>query len=169
MASKKILVVLPPRDFDENEFFTLKRMAEARGHKISVASIASGAVESSRGVSVLVDVRLHEVKTYEYDAVVFMGGDGARIYFDDPQARKLASDVKYKTLGATGNATVLLSQAGVLSKKKVTAPPEWADWIVRGGATFTGRPLEIDEKLITAQGPAFVETFANAFLKTIES
>ncbi len=169
MASKKILVVLPPRDFDENEFFTLKRMCETRGHKVSVASIASGAIESSRGISVLVDVRLQDVKTYEYDAVIFMGGDGARIYFDDPQARKLASDVKYKTLGATGNATVLLSQAGVLSKKKVTAPYEWADWIVRGGATFTGRPLEIDDKLITAQSPALAETFANALLKTIES
>ncbi len=169
MASKKILVVLPPRDFDENEFFTLKRMCETRGHKVSVASIASGAIESSRGISVLVDVRLQDVKTYEYDAVIFMGGDGARIYFDDPQARKLASDVKYKTLGATGNATVLLSQAGVLSKKKVTAPYEWADWIIRGGATFTGRPLEVDDKLITAQSPALAETFANALLKTIES
>ncbi|HEY66587.1 MAG TPA: DJ-1/PfpI family protein [Caldilineae bacterium] len=168
MASKKILVVLPPRDFDENEFFTLKRMCEDRGHKVSVASIASGKVESSNGYSIPVDVRLHQVKTYQYDAVVFLGGEGARIYFDDPQARKLASDVKYKTIGATGNAAVLLSQAGVLNKKKVTAPYEYADWIVRGGASYTGRPLEVDEKLITAQGPALAESFANALIKALE-
>lgn len=168
MASKKILVVLPPRDFDEQEFFTLKRLAEGRGHKVFVGSIASGAVESSNGVSVLVDVRLRDVKTYEYDAVVFLGGEGARIYFDDPQVRKLASDVKYKPIGATGNAALLLSEAGILSKKKVTAPYEVADWIVRGGATYTGRPIEVDDKLVTAQGPTLAEPFTNALLKAIE-
>ncbi|GAB4569396.1 MAG: hypothetical protein Kow0047_22630 [Anaerolineae bacterium] len=168
MASKKILVVLPPRDFDENEFFTLKRLCEGRGHKVFVASIAMDKVESNHGFSIPVDVRLHQVKTYEYDAVVFLGGEGARVYFDDPQARKLASDVKYKTLGATGNAPVLLSQAGILSKKKVTGDYQYVDWIVRGGAAYTGRPLEIDDKLITAQGPQLAEPFANALLKAIE-
>ncbi len=168
MASKKILVVLPPRDFDEQEFFTLKRICESRGHRVFVGSIASGAVESSNGVSILVDVRLRDVKTYEYDAVVFLGGEGTRIYFDDPQARKLASDVKYKTLGATGNAAVLLSEAGILSKKKVTAPYEYAEWVVRGGATYTGRPLEVDDRLITAQGPTLAEPFTNALLKALE-
>ncbi|MCD6289634.1 MAG: DJ-1/PfpI family protein [Anaerolineae bacterium] len=168
MASKKILVVLPPRDFDINEYLTLKHMCEERGHKVSVASIASGTVESSEGVSVPVDARLHQVKSYQYDAVVFLGGEGARIYFDDPQARKFASDVKYKTIGATGNAAVLLALAGLLDKKKVTAPPEYAEWVVRGGASYTGRPLEIDEKLITAQYSTLAESFTNALIEAIE-
>jgi len=168
MAEKKILFVLPPRDFDDHSYETARRIWEGRGHKVFVTSVARGAVTSEAGMSVPVDINPKEIKTYNYDAVVFIGGEGARLYFDDERIRKLAKDMKYKTVGATGNATVILALSEVLKGKKATCPTDWADLLIREGAEFTGRPFEVDDKLITLQDSSAIEHFANAFAKALE-
>jgi putative intracellular protease/amidase len=91
----------------------------------------------------------HGQKTWDYDAFVFIGGESAPSYFDDQQVRKLASDVKYKTVAATGSAGVILTLAEVLSGKKATCSPEYGSLLVRRGARFTNQGLEADGKIIT--------------------
>jgi protease I len=166
--AKKILMVLPPTDFADMEYQTTRRIWEGRGYQVVVASMERGVVYGLEGTPVPVDVALRDVKYYDYDAIVFIGGEGARRLFDDEQARKLAKDAKYKVLGATGNAAVLLSLAGVLEGKRVTAPHEWVGWLIQGRAEYTGRPLEVDDKLITAYDGAAIEHFANAVAKALE-
>lgn len=168
MAAKKVVFVLPPRDFDGAAYEGTRRVLEGRGHKVSVTSIAQGTVTSQDGLSVPVDVNIKDIKTYDYDAFVFIGGEGAPILFDDERVRKLAKDVKYKTIGATGNATVILALSDVLEKRKATGPFEYADLLVRRGASFSDRPLEIDGKVITLQDTSIVEQFANAISKAME-
>ncbi len=168
MAGKKIMVVLPPRDFDGPVFDTIRRVLEGRGHKVAVASVARGAVTSSDGMSVPVTVGIKDIKTWDYDAFIFVGGEGAKLYFDDPEVRKLAKDVKYKTVGATGNAAVILALSEVLEKKKAACPYEYADLVRRHGAVLTGRPLEVDDKIITLQDPAVAEQFANAIVNALK-
>jgi len=166
--TKKILMVLPPVDFTDAEYQVARRIWEARGYQVKVASTELGVVRGIEGTPVPVDVALRDVKYYDYDAIVFIGGEGARRLFDDEQARKLAKDAKYKVLGATGNAAVLLSLAGVLEGKRVTAPHEWVRWLIEGRAKYTGRPLEVDDKLVTAYDGATIEHFANAVAKALE-
>ena len=166
--AKKILMVLPPTDFADTEYQVTRRIWETRGYQVAVASVERGVVRGAEGTPVPVDVALKDVKYYDYDAIIFIGGEGARRLFDDEQARKLAKDAKYKVLGATGNAAVLLSLAGVVEGKRVTAPHEWAGWLVQGRAKYTGQPLEVDDKLVTAYDGAAIEHFANAIAKALE-
>jgi len=168
MAAKKIMMVLPPRDFDGRVYETVRRVLEGRGHTVAVTSVAQGAVSSEEGTSVPVNVGIRDVKTYDYDAFVFVGGEGARLYFDDERVRKLARDVKYKTVGATGSATAILAVSGVLEKKKATCPHEWADLLLRRRAILTGRPLEVDDKIVTLADATAAEQFANAIAKAVE-
>ena len=168
MARKKIMMVLPPAGFDREAYVRTRQVLEGRGHTVLTTSISPGGAVAEDGTSVAVDERVVDVKTYQYDAYVFVGGEGARIYYDNEFVHKLASDVKYKTIGAIGNATVILAFADVLKKKKVTCPYEFAGYVVQGGAEFTNRPLEIDGKVITAQDDSILEQFANAIAESVE-
>lgn len=169
MPGKKIMLVVPPRDFDWHAFDVLRRALEGRGHKIFVSSIARGAAMSDQGYSVPVDTRIVDIKTYEYDGFIFVGGEGARLYFDEERVVKLAQDVKYKTIGATGEAAVILALGEVLKKKQATCPYRWAGMLIEQGAEFTNEPFTKDEKILTLQDTAFAEQFANAFAESLES
>jgi putative intracellular protease/amidase len=111
---------------------------------------------------------IKDVKSYDYDAMVFLGGEGARLLFDDDSARKLAKDAKYKVIAASDKAVVLLSLADALDDKKVTGPSDSISWILKGKAQYTGEPIRVDDKLITVQEPAMSEQMANAVLAALE-
>jgi len=167
MAEKKILLVVPPQGFNDEQYEVCRRLWERRGHKVSVASLA-GTARGEAGTAVPVDTAIRDVKSYDYDAIVFLGGGGARLLFDDESARKLAKDAKYKVMGASDKAVVLLSLAGALEDKKVTGPPESVSWLLKGKAQYTGEPIRVDDKLITIQEPGMSEQLASAVLTALE-
>jgi putative intracellular protease/amidase len=75
MAEKKVLLVVPPHGFHDDQYQICRRALEARGHKVSVASLTSAARGES-GIAAPVDVAIKDVKTYDYDAMVFLGARG---------------------------------------------------------------------------------------------
>jgi len=167
MADKKVVIVLPVSGVDQETYRTVRSVLRARRHPVTTASVFPGAVEASDGTSLPVDMRLRDIKTYEYDGYIFLGGEGARAFFTDDDALKLAKDISYKTIGAMGEAVAFLAKAGAVKNKKVTAPLEWADMVRRNGGKYTGKPLETDEKLITAQGKDDAQRFANAIAEAL--
>lgn len=169
MAQKKVVVVLPYRGFDGNAYRAVRQTLERRAHRVVTAGLFPGSAEAADGSTVPVEYRLRDIKTYQYDGYVFLGGEGARSFLDNPDARKLAKDISYKAVGATGEAVALLALADALKKKRVTAPADWAGLVRRHGAQFTGRPLEVDEKLVTAKDGEVAEQFANAVADAVGS
>ncbi|MHB0875309.1 MAG: DJ-1/PfpI family protein, partial [Anaerolineae bacterium] len=151
MAGKKVVLILPPHGVDEEEYRVVRGTLEGRGHPVTTASIWAGSVEAANGSSVPVNIRIHDIKTYEFEGYVFLGGDGVRSMLDNAGARKLVKDVSYKTVAASGAAVALVAVAGGLSKKRVTAPAEWVDLLKRNGAVYTGRPLQVDGRIVTVQ------------------
>lgn len=168
MSEKKILIVVPPQGFDDQQYEICRRLWEGHGHKVSVASLELGGARGKGGSAIPVDMALMDVKSYDYDAIVFLGGEGARLLFDDETARKLAKDAKYKVLGASENAVILLALAGALEGKRVTGPPESVSWLSKGGANYLGEPLQIDDKLITAKNTSVSEQLASAVVEALE-
>jgi len=168
MSEKKILMVVPPQGFNDQQYEICRRSWESRGHKVSVASLERGGARSEGGTAIWVDTALKDVKSYDYDAIVFLGGEGARLLFDDEAARKLAKDAKYKVLGASDGGVILLALAGALDGKKVTGLPESVSWLSKGGATYVGEPIQIDDKLITVQDASMSEQLASAVVKALE-
>lgn len=165
--AKKVVLILPPHGVDEEEYRVVRGTLEGRGHPVTTASVWAGSVEAANGSSVPVDIRIHDVKTYEYEAYVFLGGEGARQMFDNAGVKKLIKDVSYKTIGASGDAVAMVALAGGFSKKKVTGPADWVDLIKRNGGVYTGTPLQIDGRIVTVQEPNTAEQFANAISRAL--
>ena len=167
-ARKKIVLVLPPLDFDGPTYVTLRSVLEGRGHKITVSSVAANSAASEDGRTFQVDVRLKNLKYYDYDAFVLIGGEGAKAQFEDPQVRKFVGEVKYKTIGATGMAAVALALHQGLKGKRATGPLEFAELMIQQGAQFTNAPFEVHDKILTLQDPSVAEYFALAFAEAVE-
>jgi len=168
MPEKKVLMVIAPHGFDDGQHEICRRLWQGHGDKVIIASLERGTARGEAGTPVPVDLALKDVKSWDYDAIAFLGGQGARLLFDDEGARKLAKDAKYKVLAASDSAVVLLALAGCLEGKKVTGPPESAHWILKGGGVYTRQPIKVDDKLITVQGVGMAEQMANAVIKALE-
>lgn len=166
--AKKILMVLAPYKFSEKEYELCKKIWETHGYEVSIASLERGTAVGEEGRSIPVDIALKDVKYYDYDAIVFLGGEGAEILFEDENARKLAKDAKYKVLCASDKAVMVLALADVIDGKKVTGPVEFASWITKNKGIFTGKPIQVDGKLITVADQNMTEQFANAVIETLK-
>ena len=167
-ARKKIVLVLPPYDYDGSTYVTLRSVLEGRGHRITVTSMSANSASSDDGRTTQVDVRIKNLKYYDYDAFVFVGGEGARSEFEDPQFRKLVGEAKYKPIAATGMATVALALHQGLSKKRATGPTEFAELMIQQGVEFTNAPFEVHDKIFTLKDPSAAEQFAIALAESIE-
>jgi len=165
---KSVLMVLAQDPFRDPEYFEPKKVLESAGHKVTTTCTAPVA-KGAEGASVKADVLFRDVNAKDYDAIVFIGGAGSYQYHDDKKAHDLA---KYavnngKVLGAICAAVGTLANAGVLKGKKATSFSGVADMVKAGGATYTGKPVEVDGKLITADGPRSARAFGESIAKAL--
>ncbi|MBI2369248.1 MAG: DJ-1/PfpI family protein [Deltaproteobacteria bacterium] len=167
LSDKKALMVVPPSDFQDEEYERPRRILESRGIRVTVASNRLGEARGARGAVARIDALMSDVKYYDYDAIIFVGGEGARKFFDDEKATKLAKDAEYKILGAIGEAVGVLAHAGVLKGKTATSDRSAAGLLEEKQARFIGQPLAVDGKIVTADGPKIAEQFGNALLEQL--
>jgi len=168
LSEKKVLMVLAERDFNEEEYDLVRRVLESKGIRVTVASSYVGEIRGVKGGSTRSMADVGNVKYYDYDALIFIGGPGARKFVENEKVVKLAKDAEYKVLGAIGVAPTILAQAEVLKGKKATADRSLADFLESKGCAFTGQPLQVDSKIVTAEGPKYAEQFANALIEALQ-
>ena len=170
LTGKKVLMILAPKDFRDEEFFKTRVALQAAGAELLTA--AKG-VEEATGVfggKAKVDVDLNKIDPKDYTALVFVGGPGAQVYFKDKQVLTLVQQAveQKKVLGAICIAPSILANAGVLKGKKVTSFPSEEKNLVKAGAQYTGRPVEVDGRLVTANGPEAAEAFGEKLVEVLE-
>jgi len=169
MSGKKILMVVAPKDFRDEELLVPKKVFEEAGASVTVASKGVSEAFGVLGAKVRVDADVSHAVSDEFDALVFVGGGGSRVYFNDPTAHALAKAFirKGKVTAAICVATTTLANAGVLSGKKATVweSSETVQALRRGGAVYTGEDVTVDGNVITANGPAAAGEFAEKILE----
>ena len=170
--SKKILMIIAPKDFRDEELLHPKQELERAGMSVAIASMTSGPVRGMLGATVRPDLTLDRVSVGDYDAVVFVGGIGSSVYFNDKRAHSIASEALKlgKKICAICIAPVTLANAGLLKSKRATVWSSPADdsyirMIESKGAKFTGRPVEVDGNVITARGPDAAREFGKVLVK----
>ena len=171
MSGKKILMVVAPKDFRDEEFLTPKGVFDDAGVQVTVASRGVSEARGVLGAKVRVDADLSSVSAQDFDAIVFVGGPGAQTYFNDSKALLLAKDAytQGKVTAAICVAPTTLANAGVLSKRKATVweSSETVQALKRGGAVYTGEDVTVDGNVITANGPAAAGEFAEKILEAL--
>jgi len=140
-AGKKALMIVPSRDYRDDELIETKRVLDMAGVEIIVASKTRGIVHGMLGNTV--------------DAIIFIGGSGVKEYFDDAIAKSIAREAagKQKVLAAISAAPTILANAGALTGRKATAFMSERDKLQQGGAIFTTVGVERDGSIITCSGP----------------
>lgn len=166
---KKAVMIIAFEGFRDEEYRDPKAVLEKAGIKVTTASSKLGTAKGKFGMPAKVDIILNQVKPADFDAVLFIGGPGCYVYYDNPIAHKVAQETvkQEKILGAICAAPGILANAGVLKDKKATM---FADdgTLAKGGATFTGKGVEIDGKIITATGPQTAKAWGEAIVKTLK-
>ncbi|MGH7492371.1 MAG: DJ-1/PfpI family protein [bacterium] len=169
---KAILFLLPSSAFREEEYFSARQALEQRGLKVVVASTVKNGAVGSEGNTVTPDVLISEVKPDEYAGIVLIGGHGASQYWHDVKAHQIirAYEKDGKVIAAIDRAPVTLGVAGVLKNKRVTGHISIFEKLVNSGSKYTGKKVERDGNLLTAEGAnaasAFAEALARAFAAT---
>ena len=150
-----ILMVIAQDMFRDEELFETKEELERAGNIVKIASRELKFCNGNQGGEVMPDTTLDSVSSGEYDALVLVGGGGAKEYFEDKSVHELAKSFANdnKILAAICIAPVILAKAGLLFGKNATVFPTGAPDIIHKGAHYTEEDVTVDGKVITANGP----------------
>lgn len=157
-------MVIAPEVFRDEEYEHPKQVLEARGASVVTASRAAGTCHGKLGLTAEATLGIAEAKATDYDAVLFVGGGGAEVFFDDPVAHDLARKTLAagKVVGAICIAPSILARAGLLAGVRATAFPSQQDDLAAHGAVWTGAPVEVSGPIVTASGPEAARGFGLA-------
>ena len=167
--AKKVLMIIAPRDFRDEEFFETKSILEEAGIEITVVNSTGQPSKSMFGKIVNPDKNFYDIEPKDYDAIVFIGGQGTPVYFDNERAKSLANEFNSsgKIVAAICIAPVILARAGILNGKKATVFPSGRNDINAVG-TYTGNIVEQDGNIITGSGPEAVKEFGKKIVEALK-
>jgi len=166
---KKVLMVIAPNDFRDEEFEKPYELLKKNKIEVTVASSTGKTSKGMLGKEVTPDKKLSDVSMNDFDAVVFVGGFGAQAYFNDPKCHELArqADQQKKLVSAICIAPSILANAGLLKGKTATCWESEATNLKEKGANYTGKDVEEDGRIVTGVGPDAAQAFAEILLKRL--
>lgn len=162
-------MVIAPEGYQDIEYETPKKIFLAKGHEVITTSTKEIAQGSMGGLT-KVDLLLNAVDFNDYDTVVFIGGPGSHVYFTDQKALKLAQEFynSGKITAAICAAPSILANAGILSGKIATCFEGQSQNLLKNGAKYSGKPIEQDKTIITANGPASAQLFGQKIVEALK-
>lgn len=156
-----VLMIIAPEGFRDEELFLTQEELEKAGHKTVIASLVKGVCRGSRGGVATATITLAEIKVEHYEAAVFVGGSGSKVYFTNRDALRIAQEMsgQGKVVAAICVAPVILANAGLLKGKNATVFGSEAKAIQGKGAKYTGAGVTVDTNIVTGDGPKSARLF----------
>lgn len=164
LRGKRVAMVVAPRDFRDEELEEPHRYLSEQGVDVVIACAELGTATGKLGATVEPKALLADVEPEEYDGIVFVGGGGSRVYFDDARAQDLSRRFLFanKLVGAICIAPAILANAGLLAGRNATSFESERDRLRSAGATVADQPVVVDGRIVTAEGPAAARLFGEA-------
>lgn len=166
---KKAVLVIARRGFQDVELAGTRDELVAAGFDVTLASTAAGPCTGKFGSTEQATVAIADTHPQDYDRLAYIGGPGAAELADSEDAKDLAwafVDAK-KPVGAICIAPTILAKAGILHGLPATV---WDDGqgtqaalLRESGARYTGEPVTITGRIVTANGPDAAHAFGKAF------
>ncbi len=159
-------LVLLANGFEEVEAMAVIDVLRRAEVTVVTAALTERTVVSARGVPVIADRLLDEVKDQVFDGLVLPGGmPGSKHLEEDHRVLervRLQAD-QGRVLAAICAAPGVLAKAGVLDGKMATAYPGTA----LGAAREVAQAVVIDGQLVTSRGPGTALEFSLALLAVL--
>ena len=167
----KVLFLVAPKGYQDEELEKPRRVLEAAGAEIVVATL-SGGVATGQAGTVPETLSVVELRPTEYAGAVVVGGPGAPDLWENGIAHKFFRMAAHdgKPVGALSLGVGLLAKAGLLEGKPATiwVTPDALRALKDGGAKFEKKPVVIAGGIVTADGPASAESFGNIFAELLD-
>ncbi len=166
---KRAAMIIAPEKFRDEELFEPKEILEKAGISVTVVSTGLSPAKGVKGGIITPEARITDLNTDDYDALIFVGGGGSSVYWDNPVAHALSHDTvkKGKILAAICIAPVTLARAGVLRGRRATVWPSEAEQLSTAGAQYTARSVEKDGNIITGSGPTAAREFGEEIKRAL--
>ena len=167
---KKIVFVVGPTNFRDEEYIEPKNIFETSGIKVITASTIIGTLYGKIKIKTESQILVKDIKVEDFDGIFFVGGMGSSVYFEDKFVHKLVWDFynANKIVSAICIAPTILANSGVLKGKKATVFPDGEQTLTNGGAIYTANDVEIDGNIITGNGPQSATAFAKQFITLLK-
>jgi protease I len=168
-AKKAVLIVASVRFRDEELFETRDALNKAQIQTV-IASSRTGPVRGMLGGKAEATMLIEQIDVNDYDAIVFIGGVGAKEYFENQTALDIArqAKAKNKVLAAICIAPAVLANAGLLDGVKATSYESERVGLKKAGADFTGADVERDGLIITGSGPKAAKEFGQTIAQALQ-
>lgn len=154
--------------FEDMEAIVPFDLMKRAGIDVATVGVGGKTVKSAHGLSVLAEISEDEVDFKKAEAFVFPGGwPGAKNLKNSKTVNEAITFALYNDIiiaAICASPGYVLSGTGALTGKKYTCFPGFE--VPEG--EFTANKVEIDGKLITANGPASAEKFALAIIAAIK-
>jgi len=166
----KIVMIVAPKDFNDTELLETKAELERIGHKVDIASQGRGQIKGMFGAVVVPDLQTFDIRPSNYDALVLVGGSGAKAYFGDREIDNLVYDFynSQKVIAAICIAPHILAEVGILDGTPATCFSSETSFLQEQGALIQQKPVVRSRNIITANGPAASMVFAKTISVAIQ-
>ena len=163
---RRVLIVIASSAFDDAQFSKIRSKMEEAQIGIQVASTVLDNALGLQGMIVKPDLLIDTANPADYAGVIFIGGHGCSQYWHDVYAHKIVREMDRRggLIAAIGRAPVTLGTAGILKDRRTTASVSVYEKMIIYSGEFTGKKLEIDQNLITADGNAALNAFAETIV-----
>jgi len=169
MAGKKAVMIIAAEGFRDEELLEPKAVMEKAGVRVDIASTITTKAKGMLGAVVTPDKLVSDINTADYDAIIFVGGPGCRQYWYDSAAHSIIKEsvASGKITAGICSAGVTLANAGVLMGKKATVFPSDRQALIDMGANYTGKSVEVDGNIVTADGPSSAKAFGEKIVEKL--
>jgi len=159
--AKKAVLIIASRNFRDEELFETQQELEKANIDTVIASTKTGVIRGMLRGKTEAAMLVNSIVVDDYDAIIFIGGSGAREYFENSVVLNIARQAakKGKVLAAICIAPSVLANAGVLNGVKATCLSTEKFKLKKGGAQYTAADVEQDGLIITANGPRVARQF----------
>lgn len=172
LSGKKILMVIAPDQFRDEELFQPKEIFEKEGASVVVASTKKGTAKGMLGGKVEVFSTIYELTSESFDAVVIVGGMGSPTYlWNNEELHRLIkrSFEESRVIGAICLSGAVLAKAGILKGVRATVYPtkESLSEMEKGGSIYVKKDVVVDGRIVTASGPHVARDFGMEIVKLL--
>jgi protease I len=168
------VLIIATDGFEQSELMEPKRLLEAAGAEVTVASLRPGEIrgwdKENWGESVAVDLLVGNVSAEDYDALLLPGG---QINPDVLRAQRAVIelirefDAAGKPIAAICHAPWLLAEADLIEGRTVTSWPSIRTDLANAGAAVVDEAVVVDGNLITSRKPDDIPAFTDALMAAL--
>ncbi len=165
-----VLIFLPAKDFNEEEYSIVRKLLLKYGKNIFVTSDDHYVCSGSKGMKVKSDTSFYNINTKNFSAMVLIGGKGSKTYWDNEKLHNITRNFNdaQKVIGAICSAPVILAKAGILQNKTATCYYEDKNELINLGINYQDRAVISDKNIVTTNSSQSAAQFTEAVLHLIK-